>query len=105
MSTLRVATLNVWNRFGPWPERLVAIRAGFQALSADIVGLQEVLRLNEGEGDGLDQAAAIAQGLGYEIAYARARDEPWYGNAALSRWPIVQSRAFELPRGGTDERR
>jgi endonuclease/exonuclease/phosphatase family metal-dependent hydrolase len=105
MKTLRVATLNVWNRFGPWPQRLVAIRAGIEQLAADLVGLQEVLRLESGEGDGLDQAAAIAEGFGYQIAYARAHDEHWYGNAALSRWPIVQSRVFELPRGGTDERR
>ena len=54
MSALRVATLNVWNRFGPWAERLVAIRAQLGELAPDGVGLQEVLRLDRGEGDGLD---------------------------------------------------
>ena len=45
MKTLRVATLNIWNRFGPWEERLAAIRAGVEVLSPDILGLQEVVRL------------------------------------------------------------
>jgi endonuclease/exonuclease/phosphatase family metal-dependent hydrolase len=105
MKTFRVATLNIWNRFGPWEERLAAIRAGVAALAPDLIGLQEVVRLGAAEGDGLDQAAAIAEGLGYHTAYGRSRDERYYGNAVLSRWPIARSRVFELPRGGTDERR
>jgi len=105
MKTFRVATLNIWNRFGPWEARLLAIRAGVRALAPDLLGLQEVVRLDAGQGDALDQAAAIADGLGYAIAYSRAHDEPWLGNAALSRWPIVAAQTFELPRAGTDERR
>jgi len=103
--TLRVATLNIWNRFGPWEDRLRAIRAGVCALAPDLLGLQEVVRLAEGDGDGLDQASAIAEGFGYHTAYSRAHDEQWFGNAILSRWPIAESRAYELPRGGTEERR
>jgi endonuclease/exonuclease/phosphatase family metal-dependent hydrolase len=105
MKTLRVASLNIWNRFGPWDQRLTAIRAGVEALAPDLLGLQEVLRLAPGDGDGLDQAAVVAEPGAYHVAYARARDERWYGNAALSRWPIAQSRTIELPRCGTDEKR
>ncbi len=105
MKTLRIATLNIWNRLGPWEERLVAIRSGVAELAPDLLALQEVLRLEPGVGDGLDQAAAIAAGHGYHVAYGRAHDEPWYGNAALSRWPIAAREVFELPRAGTDERR
>lgn len=105
MKTFRVATLNIWNRFGPWEARLVAIRESMRAIAPDLVGLQEVVKLDVGHGDSLDQAAAIAAGLGYEIAYSRAHDEPWLGNAALSRWPIARSQTFELPRAGTHERR
>jgi endonuclease/exonuclease/phosphatase family metal-dependent hydrolase len=105
MKTLRVATLNIWNRLGPWEQRLAAIRAGVCELAPELLGMQEVVRLEPGDGDGLDQAAAIAQTLGYHVAYGRAHDEPWYGNAALSRWPIAQSRVFDLPRCGTDEKR
>jgi endonuclease/exonuclease/phosphatase family metal-dependent hydrolase len=105
MKTLRVATLNIWNRFGPWEQRLEAIRAGVGALAPDLLGLQEVVRLEPDDGDGLDQAAAIADGFGYHVAYGRARDERWFGNAVLSRWPIARSHVYELPRVGTDERR
>jgi endonuclease/exonuclease/phosphatase family metal-dependent hydrolase len=103
--TLRVATLNIWNRFGPWEERLAAIRAGVGALSPDLLGLQEVVRLAPGDGDGLDQTSAIGDGFGYHAAYSRAHDEKWFGNALLSRWPITDTRVFALPRGGTEERR
>jgi len=105
MKKLRVATLNIWNRFGPWEQRLVAIRAGVKELAPDLLGLQEVLRLAPGEGDELYQAEVVAQGFGYHLAYGRAHDERWYGNAALSRWPIARTAVFELPRCGTDERR
>jgi endonuclease/exonuclease/phosphatase family metal-dependent hydrolase len=104
MKTLRVATLNIWNRFGPWEQRLVAIRAGLSALAPDVLGMQEVLRLHDGEGDGLDQAAAIAAGFGYHVAYGSGEGERW-GNAALSRWPIVRTQLFELPREGTEDKR
>ena len=93
MKTLKVGTLNIWNRFGPWDQRLPAIREGVARLAPDILGLQEVLRLQPGEGDGLDQAEAVARGFGYHVAYARAHDERWFGNAALSRWPMKRSRA------------
>jgi len=105
MRTFRVATFNIWNRFGPWDERFRAIREGVMALDADVLGLQEVLRLDPGEGDELDQAEAIGADLGYHVAYGRAHDQRWYGNAVLSRWPILRSEVIELPRGGTDERR
>jgi endonuclease/exonuclease/phosphatase family metal-dependent hydrolase len=101
---LRAATLNIWNRFGPWEDRLRAIRAGVRSIAPDLLGLQEVVRLAADDGDGLDQTAAIAEGR-YHVAYSRAHDEKWFGNALLSRWPIAESQAFELPRAGTDERR
>ena len=104
MRTLRVATLNIWNRFGPWEERLAAIRACLGGLAPDLLGLQEVLKLDEGEGDGLDQAAAIADGFGYQVAYACRKGERW-GNAVLSRWPIGRREAFDLPSAGTNEKR
>jgi len=105
MKSFTVATLNIWNRFGPWEQRLAAIRAGMKSLAPDVMGMQEVLRLDPGEGDELDQCEVVGAGLGYHSAYGRSRDQRWYGNAVLSRWPIVRSEVIELPRGGTDERR
>lgn len=91
MERLKLLTLNIWNRQGPWPDRLKLIRAGIEALSPDIVGLQEVLRSDESEDD---QAAEIADGLGYEH---RAFGSAWHiggplhmGNEVMSRFPIAE---------------
>lgn len=113
MELLRVATLNVWNRSGPWAERLALIREGIARLDADVIGLQEVMRLVrpgtlEPISSEHDQAAEIANGFGYEIGYAAASDYGnglIMGNAVLSRFPLYETRTFRLPDRGTGERR
>lgn len=110
---LKVATLNVWNRSGPWVQRLGLIRDGLARLDADVVGLQEVMRLvRPGTIEPLspehDQAHEIASGLDYEIGYAGAADYGnglIMGNAVLSRFPVFETRAFRLPDLGTGEHR
>ena len=112
-ATLRVLTLNIWNRSGPWPDRLRLIRRELAALRPDVVGLQEVMRVvRPGTHDAVspaqDQAAEIADGLGYEIAYAPAADYGnglLMGNAVLSRFPIFESRVSRLPDAGSGEGR
>jgi endonuclease/exonuclease/phosphatase family metal-dependent hydrolase len=104
MRTARIVTLNIWNRGGPWEERLVAIRAGVADLAPDVIGLQEVLRPsseppgNRG-GEGLDQAHQIAEGFGYHIAFGAAMKTGGvdFGNAVLSKFPILRTQTFELP--------
>ncbi|HEX6276306.1 MAG TPA: endonuclease/exonuclease/phosphatase family protein [Polyangiaceae bacterium] len=113
MDVLRVLTLNVWNRSGPWPERLRLIRDGIARLDAHIVGLQEVMRLvRPGTFDPLspehDQAAEIADAFGYAIGYAGAADYGnglVMGNAVLSRFPLHEVQAFRLPDEGSGEGR
>jgi endonuclease/exonuclease/phosphatase family metal-dependent hydrolase len=113
-STLRIATLNIWNKSGPWPERLALIRKELERLAPDVVGLQEVLRfapngLSRFVPDGTNcQATEIADGLGYTVAYAEASD--WggglkFGNALLSRYPIKSSRRLALPGTESGEQR
>src|SRR6266511_3298974 len=106
--TLRVVTLNIWNTQGPWPERLRLIRRELAAINPDIVGLQEVLHLDDAPPGTVDQAQAIADGLGYYSAVASA----WhiggglqFGNALLSRWPIVGAENHPLPCEPEDETR
>jgi endonuclease/exonuclease/phosphatase family metal-dependent hydrolase len=103
---LRVVTLNIWNNQGPWPERLRLIRRELPALDAHLVGLQEVLHLDPGATP--DQAQAVAEGLGYYVAFASA----WhiggglqFGNALLSKFPIVAAQSFYLPTEEGDETR
>jgi endonuclease/exonuclease/phosphatase family metal-dependent hydrolase len=105
----RVATLNIWNRMGPWDERLAAIRAALPGVDADVLGLQEVLKVEvnrETAAEAFDQAALIAEGFGYHVAYGRNEQSAYpLGNAILSRWPIARAQTFPLPCAGTDEHR
>jgi endonuclease/exonuclease/phosphatase family metal-dependent hydrolase len=105
MRSLRVVTLNIWNRGGPWEARLETIRATLVDLDPDVVGLQEVLRPTTAEGP--DQAKEIAAGLGYHIAYGASFDAGGiaFGNAVLSKFPIVRSDVFALPRVDAPEAR
>jgi endonuclease/exonuclease/phosphatase family metal-dependent hydrolase len=92
----RVATLNIWNRQGPWAERLPLIRDGLRALDADVIGLQEVLGFT-----GLpSQAHEIAAGTGWNVHYVPAWDIGGgltFGNAVLSPHPLVDLQALALP--------
>src|SRR5262249_35677525 len=105
MRTLRIVTLNIWNRGGPWEGRLAVIRAGLADFDPDIVGLQEVLRPTTAEGP--DQARQIADGLGYHVAYGAAWDGGGFefGNAVLSKFPIGRSEVFTLPKLDVPESR
>jgi endonuclease/exonuclease/phosphatase family metal-dependent hydrolase len=103
---IRVATLNIWNRQGPWDQRARLIRRDLAALGADVVGLQEVLRF-ETEG-APDQAKELADGLGYATAFGSAWEIGGglhFGNALLSRHPIVETHTFTLPDLGSGETR
>lgn len=95
-SIWRVATLNIWNRSGPWDRRLPLIRDGLASLDADVIGLQEVL----GFTGMASQAHAVAEGLGWNVFVADA----WQlgggltlGNAILSRHPLQDTRTLVLP--------
>lgn len=102
MRTFRAATLNIWSRFGPWEERLVAIRHRLRELLPDVIGLQEVLRFPD-----FDQGQLVSDGLGYEVAWGKSSENHGFptGNAILSRWPITRSEVIPLPNGGSDEQR
>jgi endonuclease/exonuclease/phosphatase family metal-dependent hydrolase len=91
MDRLRLLTINIWNQWGPWPQRLAVLRQGLIAESPDIVALQEVLRLEQG---GMSQLDEVGSELYPHRAYAAAWaiDEAsgfTLGNAVLSRLPIV----------------
>jgi endonuclease/exonuclease/phosphatase family metal-dependent hydrolase len=91
---VRIATWNLWWRFGPWEARQPAIAETLRRLDADIVCLQEVW--DDGTAN---QAAILAAGLGYAHCYASRLtiDGVRFGNAVLSRWPIEGREALELP--------
>lgn len=112
MESLRVITLNIWNRGGPWEQRLALIRAEIERQEPDIVGLQEVLQMQVGD-ETQCQAREIAEGLGFEVAFGLGHELDFagptgvlFGNAVLSRFPIEERAVFVLPgHDRSDQRR
>jgi endonuclease/exonuclease/phosphatase family metal-dependent hydrolase len=104
MQTIRVVTLNMWGEQPPLESRMRGIVAGLAKLQPDVVALQEVREIpNVLE----NQAAGIARSLGMELHYAPATS--WGGGdeglAILSKFPIRERFARELPHATADERR
>ncbi len=100
MDRLKLLTINIWNRQGPWDARRELLRRGIEGLGADLVGLQEVLRL-DGDPAPPSQADELARDLGYTTTFApafRPGDGPLaMGNSILSRWPILETASWPLP--------
>src|SRR5262245_21016025 len=100
---LRIATWNIWGRYGPWQERLPAITETLRRADADIVCLQEVW---DHPGEGRSQAQEVAAALGHEPPlYAfnlEWRDGTRSGNAVLARWPRRRDGILVLPRQAGD---
>jgi endonuclease/exonuclease/phosphatase family metal-dependent hydrolase len=85
-----------------------------RASGADIAGLQEVDRNFAGRSDWADQAAGLAELLGWHAAYganidlgppAPGRPRIQFGNAVLSRYPIARSDNTHLFRSPGVEQR
>jgi endonuclease/exonuclease/phosphatase family metal-dependent hydrolase len=100
---MRVATWNLWWRYGPWRQRRDAIAATLAEIDADLIGLQEVW------GDGEENfAAELAERLGRHWCWAVAAagsDGLSIGNAVLSRWPISAQAQTPLPTEDANEGR
>ncbi|WP_232666800.1 endonuclease/exonuclease/phosphatase family protein [Pseudonocardia sp. TRM90224] len=109
---VRVATWNLWWRFGDWRLRNEAIAATLAKLSADVIGLQEVWADGPHE-----QAGMLAERLGLQHAWCPAPStRRWrdrlpgsegitVGNAVLSRWPITRVRGLHLSDPGAPDGR
>lgn len=87
---LKVVTFNIWHDRENWPARLPLILEALRQADADVIALQEVLQ----DGERLpNQARTIAEALGYGWTFCStdAADQPRrYGNAVLTRLPILQ---------------
>ncbi|MGZ3429409.1 MAG: endonuclease/exonuclease/phosphatase family protein [Polyangia bacterium] len=104
MSTLKIVTLNLWGEQPPLERRMQLAVDGLRALVPDVVGLQEVRQV---PGTVPNQAETLATALGMHHYFEPAT--PWGGGdeglAILSRHPIVERRAHELPHALPTERR
>jgi len=96
---VRVLTLNVWARSGPYGVREPLLRQGIALLAPDLVALQEV---DSGPGDG-NQADELLEALGYEVAYlpriGQEVADPGIAVAARHH-QMTDRRQIELPHGG-----
>jgi endonuclease/exonuclease/phosphatase family metal-dependent hydrolase len=92
---MSVLSWNLWWQFGPWEARFPAIQETIRSLAPDVCALQEVWGL----ADGTSSASRLSDELGYEHVYAHRLhlDGVDFGNAILSRWPIVDSEEWPLP--------
>jgi endonuclease/exonuclease/phosphatase family metal-dependent hydrolase len=93
----RVATLNIWNYFGPWDQRAPVLLDALMDLQPDVIGLQEVV---SGE-NVLDQFEWLCDKTGWNGAWGLAQNS--VGNAILSKHRVEAREVVTLPQGGTDE--
>lgn len=105
MGLVRILTFNIWNRSGPWEHRLRLIQKGIASLAPDVVGLQEVVHRPsdpaKGQAQEIASAFAAVKDWGEpHIAFAPAwtyESGDQFGNAVISRFPIVEEKAIALP--------
>ncbi len=80
---------------------LVRIANEIRSLNADLIVLNEVRGNSDGQADGYtSQAETIASLLGFHCVFGRSiyvRGVGPYGNAILSRYPILESRVIDIP--------
>jgi endonuclease/exonuclease/phosphatase family metal-dependent hydrolase len=85
---MRVLTLNVWNREGPWPQRQRLLQDWLRRLQPDLIGLQEARDL--------EHVREIC-GEQYQMAW---QGSDLSGIAVASRWPIRDEQVLALPGEG-----
>ncbi len=87
------------------PDALEDVASVISGAAPDIVALQEVARLNGGVD--LDQALVLGQRLGLHHAFGVVTAIPggWWGNAVLSRYPIVSTATHPIPYAPFDDPR
>ena len=105
MRSLVVASYNIHRGVGLDRRRDLDRIAGVIAeIEPDVIGLQEVLRADGA--DHADQAAYLASRLGMALVMGRTRmlGGGIYGNAVLTRLPVVGAERFDLSRGDREPR-
>ena len=108
---VRLVTFNIHHGVGEDGRHdLPRLATVLAATDADVICLQEVDRHFGDRSEGVDQALLLSRALDMQLAWGPAIDEPrpegppgQYGNALLSRLPILVSDVHPLP--GTGEPR
>ncbi len=103
MRPLRVLSINIWNRQGPWEHRRRLLAKGIAELDPDVIGLQEVIHTPDvgGQAEDLANDWRAAGGpdqlfVAFASAFSYANGDQ-FGNAVISRFPIEEAKTFQLP--------
>jgi endonuclease/exonuclease/phosphatase family metal-dependent hydrolase len=106
---VRVVTFNTHHGVGEDARHdLPRLAKVLATVDADVICLQEVDRYFGDRSEDVDQALLLSRALDMQLAWGPAIDEPrpgdqqprQYGNALLSRLPILVSDVHRLPGGG-----
>ena len=105
MGLVRILTLNIWNRSGPWEHRLRLIQKGIVEACPDLIGLQEVVHRPGVPDASQEREIASAWSRSGGPAQLHAAFAPaWsyasgdqFGNSLLSRFPILAVETVALP--------
>lgn len=102
---ITIANFNIAGGLRKHKVNLDLVANAIKAMDADIITLEEVDQ-NTTRSDGLDQAKVIAEKTGMYYLFGKATDMKGgnYGNAILSKYPIVKSKTFLLPSGDFEQR-
>lgn len=87
---ISVMTYNIWNDNENWPARLTHMLSEIRILNPDLIGLQEVIQRSTLP----NQAQTLADSLGYYYYFSSVdpvTSEKRYGNAILSRYPLLET--------------
>lgn len=98
--TLRIATRNVWGRYGDWERRQALIEGALVSAAPDVVCLAESWSTTS-----VTQAAVVAKRLTFDhsIFVGDWVQDGWVsGFGVASRWPIASSEPLPLGREGDD---
>jgi endonuclease/exonuclease/phosphatase family metal-dependent hydrolase len=93
MSSLRVATLNLWGRSGSWADRRSVLINGFRELRPDLVALQEPIKT-----DDYDQVVDLL-GPEFDVVHydvGLEDDGDHHGASIASRWPLGEVQEVDL---------
>lgn len=87
---VRVVTLNLWQRYGAWPDRRSVLINGLRALQPDVAAFQESIKKDE-----YDQIRDLL-GSKFHIVHQKNRDQQGMGVSIASRWPLGEVHEVDL---------